>query len=191
MVLETSGSTPSVMPWASATRDGGLRLFDQVAEGIGKIVVRMPSPHVVAVARAGAQRHDRAAEPLRDFDDPLQSVEPLIAQPPIGMDHVVGARQRGKIEAALGKAAADPFDRRVVDPRRQGLSNDAGKIELHGPGFGGQHGIEVLCERRVGKFGGKKAKVQHVVTIIFAARVEQLQSAGNTESVWGKWTCPR
>jgi len=41
-----------------------------------------------------------------------------------------------------------------------------GEIELHGPGFGGQHGIEVLGERRMGKLEGQKAKLQHVVTIV-------------------------
>ena len=114
-MLETSSSTPRVMPWASA-RAAAFAVLDQIAEGIRGDRLSGCRRHMSAAARAGAQRHHRAIEPCRDFNDAFQSLESLIAQPPIGMDHVVGARQRGEVEAARGKTAADPINRRVVDP---------------------------------------------------------------------------
>ena len=85
-------------------------LARQIEPRIGTAVVGMVPPLVVGVARPGAKRHERDPEGAGDRDGDAQAPHARLPHGPVGVDHIVGGRERAQCHARLPCSRGDAID---------------------------------------------------------------------------------
>ena len=111
-------------------RNSLAHFLQQIAPGLGAGIVGMMPPLVVRIARARAQRHQPRAHARRRANDRGKPGQPVGALRRIGMDHVVGAGDRGNRHARRAARLGDLVGSGRRDRIGHGGAAETGHVEL-------------------------------------------------------------
>ena len=115
------------------------------------------TPHVLRVARAGAERDHPGAERLASACDDAELVQPVPTLLRVRMNHVERAGDRLDGDALFRRRLANAFGQRGINLVRQAGQPGAREVELHAAQMMLRHGAEDFRHRRARKGFGEDA----------------------------------
>src|SRR5580765_4032373 len=107
----------------------------------------MASPHVLGIARAGAQSNDRSAQASASPCHHTQALQAVDALQWIGMNHVERPGDGGHRNFARFHLASNFVEQSLVYLIRHGRQPGTGKVELHAMETVANYHIEYFLER--------------------------------------------